>query len=144
MKALATGEAGVDLVPVLDGWLAQPPAKVHQAAVDLARKIDEPRVERRFCLGADARELLDISLDLGGQLLDLPLEPRDLVALRRASPRRGNLALGQSALPYAILPHQVLDDAAHEREGAVRGLDGEEFGHTRIVTGGRAWVNLHS
>src|SRR5688500_18345241 len=139
MKGLTAGESGIELMPVLNGWLAKAPAEIYRATVDLARKVDQSGIERRPRLGAKARQLLDIALDLRRERLDLALQGRRLPQLRRLDAGRGDLALGQPLLPPTVLAHEVLDAATDERQGPVRALDGEGPRHGwMVVWRGRA------
>src|SRR5215217_6742070 len=126
-ERLPAGEASVLVVPELHGRLAQPPAEQHPPAIELARKVDE----------ADAPVL-----ELDAKRLELRLERVDLArdvlraALERDDPRVGKIGarlddqhveLGDRLLPPLMLSHDILDDAADEREGSVGVIDREEL-----------------
>lgn len=114
-------------MPELHRRLAQLPAQQHGTSVELTRKIDQsnaPVLE----LDAQPLEFRLIAIDLACHHLDLPLQ-RDCSRVGKLRVRNGGeeIKLDDRFLPAPVLANDVLDDTAHQWQGAVRLIDGEEL-----------------
>jgi hypothetical protein len=122
---LAAGVARIALVPVGNFRLTQSPAQADRPTAHLTRKVHEPDIESLY-LDAELRELSDEAVDSARCRLNITLQAIDLDGVRR---RAGGQHVERlhKLLPAGVLLHDVLNDAANERQGAVRLLDGEGF-----------------
>src|SRR5581483_2152446 len=115
---LATGEAGLKLVPEADFFLAELPAEADVAALMAADEIDQA-VLRILQLAADAVQLIDERLKAFDRLLVLPLLSGGVFLVARC--RRTLL----QRLDLFVHLDDVSDDPLDERQGAVGLGEGE-------------------
>jgi len=116
-------------MPELDLGLAESPAEQHLPAGHLAREIHEshaPILE----LNAQFLELALIPINLGCERLCFPLELGGaFVWFLRSRSGGYEVQLEDLFAPLPVLPHNVLDDSPHERQGPVGFVNSEEAGH---------------
>src|SRR5919202_4736543 len=114
-EATASGEAGVELVPVLDLRLVDQPAEIDLLPVAHGGEVDEP---------ADDVAHDDVrGPELGDRALEVERRLRDRTARRGAAARRvergqGGATLGRAEHPYR--PPRGLDARAHPRAKLAR------------------------
>src|SRR5262249_52972977 len=118
---------GVELVPELNLWLAEVPTQEHHAPIVFARIVHEAEA-RIFELDSELLELALISIELARVGLRLTLELfRAIARILGAVGRRNEVQLEDRLAPFAVLPHDVLDDLANQWEGSIGLVDREQL-----------------
>src|SRR5690606_23922949 len=122
---LAPGVAGVGLVPVRHGALAEAPAEKYRPPIALAGEVHQPRIEREAVLDPELADLADAAVDLRGYLLRLALQlRRPRVGLVERGAAGADLDLVHAVAPARIERHDIAHDAADQGERAIRLLYG--------------------
>src|SRR5258705_6513423 len=129
MQPLAAHETRVDLVPVQHARLAQLPAIVDLAPIDLPAKINQPGVHP-FADDAEVIQLGDIPLDVPRETLRFHLQQlRDGIGMLGCRPDGRQLELADLVLPQFVLAHEVGDDPADQWQSSICFFDGEDSIH---------------
>ena len=122
---LAPGEARLDLVPVGDPLLAQPPAEEDRPVLAQRVEVHQPGLEP-LEHAAHRLQLLEIAVDLlrvGG---DVVARGHQLLGLAPVGPGAAgqDLEPAHRGAPGGILRRQVVHDPAHQRQRALGFLRG--------------------
>ena len=142
-KRLATGVAGLRVVPELHRRLAQLPAEENRLPVQFAGVVDQPNAAI-LELDAEGLQLRLKAIELTGVLLDASFE-RNQAGIGKTGHARGaeQVELHNGFVPAPVFSYHILDDPANERKRAIGLINREKLHGLNLIGSGRRHTQRH-